>query len=320
MTQNNKPGNLGALTKLSISTWWWTPKRHQGIVSLSSLIKPNSPLNTEAKWVLNSAKTNLIQSTMKSALDTRNEVTLQKAADRIGLRVAICLDFTASTSNLVQQFKQHSIDIVNGLRNPARSVDILPVAFYGDKSQGDTVSFLASSGEIGNMSWWDSVENITNNRNEPPVVTGLQQVIKKDFFTTDPSVLNVGIIVADEWIVKDSGYEQVVSYLLKTNTLVISMLENNSDSAIQSYEDLLGKLLWEKSTVITNSESPVTLARDFIEYYLREKVKTQGTIPTQAFNQDWIVGFSELSRFLQNRGHHNLLVSQWSGRRLLIGK
>jgi len=143
----------------------------------------------------------------------------------IAVRLAIALDYTASTINDVRGFRENTGKIVRQV-GEGNKIFVLPAVFKGDNTFM-TASERADIGPVDNLSWFASQKNITNGREEPPITAALREIMRTGFFLpaekADKTVQAI-ITVADNGFIEDAGYNETVSLMNKSGITYVSLV------------------------------------------------------------------------------------------------
>lgn len=132
-----------------------------------------------------------------AAIAEKEREVVSQIKKSVSVDVAICLDFTASTSHVVESFRNQSNALLERLRSGENSANLYPYAFFGPR-------FDAASGAKNDGNWWKGVRNVGNGRNAPPIVAALELLRRNAPFPQKKTPGNFVVIATDEELVRDS--------------------------------------------------------------------------------------------------------------------
>ncbi len=128
---------------------------------------------------------------MRQAMERIVQDKIEDTVKDYSVRLAVVLDYTASTIGDVASFRDDMGKLVRILKGKIDRLDILPVASRGGRGGADVVV-----GDVNDMDFLKGVENVAHTYHSP-IGPGLDKVMDGDFFKGRPADVEAICYVAD---------------------------------------------------------------------------------------------------------------------------
>jgi hypothetical protein len=205
---------------------------------------------------------------------------IDAVSNDLRVKLAIALDFTASTSGDIETFRTDSVRLMKQLQATG-NVSLLPVAFKGQPNANwGAPSFYAETGPVDNLKWFEGVSHVTNSRSDAPVVEGLRRAVNSGFFVRDNSSVNAVLSITDSGFSLDTGYEEVIKRMQDLDITYVSFIAPNgffnAESYVDSHKRAICDRLGQKGKVVVRGQSemdPIDLTAAIIKNELQNKLR-----------------------------------------------
>ncbi len=179
------------------------------------------------------------------------------------VRLAVVLDYTASTINDVASFRDDMDRLVNVLRGKIGGLDILPVAVRGRNDHYSSPEVV--TGGVNDMEFLKSVQNVAYTM-ESPIGPGITETIVGDFFRGVSERIDAICYVSDQEFETGKDYHSIaVPFMARNDVAVAGLLQG--ERFLPSHEDNVVKTLGANGIVILRDGAemdPILTIAEFI--------------------------------------------------------